>query len=144
MKIAKFLVVLAVALGSWPSVAKADDWGSLGLAYMFGYNSFNQPQLATYNASVPYFSLHPPVYYGQRYMRPYGASPFASWPQLNTHPGYAPRPARSTVTVIDNPYAKGMSSRPGAQGIVTIEPAKSTIIDNPYADADVKYTAKNP
>lgn len=46
----------------------------------------------------PYFALHPPVYYGERYFRSYGESPFA-------RPDYSSRPRRIEAQVIINPFA---------------------------------------
>ena len=36
----------------------------------------------------PYFAMHPPVYYGGRYSRPYGLSPFAAGSMLQPTPTY--------------------------------------------------------
>lgn len=52
---------------------------------------FYQPYGVRYSTSVrtpPYFALNPPVYYGQRYARPYGESPFASPPLLTAPADY--------------------------------------------------------
>lgn len=46
----------------------------------------------------PYFALHPPVYYGERYFRSYGESPFA-------RPDFSSRPKRIEAQVIINPFA---------------------------------------
>ena len=45
----------------------------------------------------PYFALHPPVYYGERYFRSYGESPFA-------RPDFSSRPKRIEAQVIINPF----------------------------------------
>ncbi|MEM6688481.1 MAG: hypothetical protein AAF664_03580 [Planctomycetota bacterium] len=53
------------------------------------------PHPITLNRSIgmrpPYFALHPPVYYGARYVRPYGLSPYASQSMLQPTPGYQGR-----------------------------------------------------
>lgn len=92
-----------------PGLTHAGDYGSLALATMFGYGGAwqNRPMVVN-NFTPPYFALHPPVYYGQRFYRPYGDSPYASWPQLQPNPAYTPRPqaanGMAVGTVIDNPY----------------------------------------
>jgi len=47
----------------------------------------------------PYFAIHPPVYYGQRYYRSYGESPFA-------RPARAARPLNIAVELVNNPYVE--------------------------------------
>lgn len=76
------------------SQANAND----GFAYSgfpFGFGIY-QPYGIRYSTSVrtpPYFAVNPPVYYGQRHYRPYGASPFASLPLVEAGAGYRTRPA---------------------------------------------------
>lgn len=65
------LVALLVAAGS---AGEADaQWGWQGYPYFYGrnvYTVYDQDRL-------PYFSLHPPVYYSRPIPRTYGYSPFA-------------------------------------------------------------------
>mgnify|MGYP001050168337 CR=1 FL=1 len=58
---------------------------------------------------IPYFALHPPVYYSQPVGRPYGWSPFA-------YPGWVQTPmvAPPRPMVIQNPYVVGFGA--GAKG----------------------------
>lgn len=66
--------------------------------YPFFPFGFYQPYGAQYGATQPtppYFALNPPVYYGARYARPYGMSPFASPPLVSQPAGYTGR-LRST------------------------------------------------
>jgi len=58
---------------------------------------------------VPYFALHPPVYYSQPVGRPYGWSPFAYPGWVETPPVAPPQPM-----VIQNPYVVGFGA--GAKG----------------------------
>jgi hypothetical protein len=75
------LCVIAVAMTSSTATAQ---WGGFGLGgYYGGFNGF---AIQPYVAAPPYFAIHPPVYYGKRYTRPYGVSPFAAPPQLQTNP----------------------------------------------------------
>lgn len=75
--VAPLLALAAIALAS--DTASAQRPGS----YSFLPFGFYQPYGAFYGNSIrtpPYFALNPPVYYGARHSRPYGASPFASPP----------------------------------------------------------------
>jgi hypothetical protein len=56
--------------------------------FQFGYSLGIQNSFRNRLPAPPYFSVFPPVYYGQRYARPYGESPFASWPLLRSDPSY--------------------------------------------------------
>lgn len=87
------LPTLAVALAFSAGVTcSAND----GFAYSaFGLGIY-QPYGIRYSTSVrtpPYFAVNPPVYYGQRHYRPYGASPFASLPLVQAGNGYRTRAA---------------------------------------------------
>lgn len=121
------------------------DYGDLGLAYLFGYGGFAASGPRSYVPSPPYFALHPPVYYGQRYSRPYGVSPFASWPQLQPAQSYAPRPANwpaapATCLHCAQPIAETVH----ADGIVEVAPAEPLEIENPYFQpAPVRYTSSD-
>lgn len=97
IKSRKSLVLgMMTALVSVASAASAQDNG-LGYAYLFGYGAANTPTIRSFVPAPPYFALHPPVYYGQKYTRPYGESPFAAWPQLRSPAGYYPRPAGNHI-----------------------------------------------
>ncbi len=97
IKSRKSLVLgMMTALVSMASAANAQDNG-LGYAYLFGYGAANTPAIRSFVPAPPYFALHPPVYYGQKYTRPYGESPFAAWPQLRSPAGYYPRPAANHI-----------------------------------------------
>ena len=117
------------------------DYGDLGLAYLFGYGGIgNTSSMRAYAPAPPYFALHPPVYYGQRYTRPYGASPFAAWPQLQANAAYAPQPHVQRAHTIANPYCP-----PGAEAAplsvshsVVVQPL---VIENPFYQPDVRYTS---
>lgn len=131
-------------------------YGGLGLGY--GYPFVTSAQACA--PRVPYFALHPPVYYGQRYTRPYGASPFASPPMLQANSNYAPAPhvdrapPGPTAVVVMNPhYQKVESVRPeevvsgkAAPQQVVVAPVKPLVVENPYyRSPEVQYTkAKNP
>ncbi|MEE3367825.1 MAG: hypothetical protein VX346_00635 [Planctomycetota bacterium] len=78
----------------------------------------------------PYFALHPPVYYGIRYRRPYGVSPFASTSLLQSpQQGYAAVPWLTEIpgnSASDRPQAH----TPPAKTARTTD--RSRIIINPH------------
>ncbi len=155
MKFLKLVVpcLLLVAL-SVPSAKAQDGLGGLGFGYLYGYGvgGFNGYAVGQYNRNLPYFSLHPPVYYGKRYTRPYGVSPFATWPQVQSNAAYAPIAAARRVTphvgccpaIINNPHmpAETVPSTSADQEVV-LKRVEPLIIDNPYfQNSDsVQYTA---
>lgn len=151
MKFFKPLMLTLVLFACTQSVVSAHN--GLGLAYLYGYRGF--PGQRSFAPSPPYFSLHPPVYYGKRYARPYGASPFAAWPQLQANPAYSPEIATPRSQTFNNPYfdgapapghacpVPGCSAVPAATGgVVSKLPPKPVEFDNPYFKPSVQYTAK--
>ena len=117
---------------------RAHDSG-LAYGYLFGYGAMNTPAIRSFVPAPPYFALHPPVYYGQRYTRPYGDSPFASWPQLQPAPGYHPRPAAAHAQILVNPYVpceapacEVVSPVTKAQPATSAAPIQALVIENPY------------
>lgn len=147
-------IVLAVALVATlfsSPILSANDFG-LSLLYG-GFGGAYNPQLSNSLLTPPYFSMHPPVYYGQRYYRPYGASPFAAWPQLQPNPAYAPAPmpARAAAAII-NPYCAPVTeiSAPAELSSGSTEFTATTprplMIDNPFASVNsrtVSVTAQD-
>ncbi len=95
----KTILTIGLALTGTMTAGRADAFhgpGNLGFL-PFG---FYQPYGVRYSNSVrtpPYFALNPPVYYGNRYARPYGDSPFASPPLLTAPAGYHAHPAAEFV-----------------------------------------------
>ena len=80
----------------------------VGLPYAWGLGA--QYAFRNRMPTPPYFSIYSPVYYGARYQRPYGDSPYASYPLLGQVPGYAPVPKESYAIpprAVDNPYSRG-------------------------------------
>lgn len=76
--------------------------------YPFVPFGFYQPYGAQYGTSIstpPYFALNPPVYYGTRYSRPYGLSPFAAPPMMDAPASYRGQVAPAFVRPpVGNPY----------------------------------------
>jgi len=115
-------------------------FGGLGVAIGGGYDGgwdIAELYRQLYN-NLPYFALHPPVYYSYPVPRTYGYSPFAYLPNVMTPDvAFCPEPA----TII-NPYvpsSKQESSKPqGDQTASTASPSRQQsqpqplVIINPY------------
>ena len=112
-------------------------------AFQFGYTLGYQNSFRNRVPTPPYFSVHPPVYYGKRYARPYGESPFASWPLLQANPSYMPVPASnySAVSIVNQHCVEQIPTISVGEGQPMVEKSnlekpKSTeaiVIVNPYA-----------
>lgn len=88
--------LLAAGLTIATAIAGSSDASAQFGVGNFGFAPFGfyQPFGARYSTSIrtpPYFATNPPVYYGARYARPYGLSPFAAPPQLQAGPDYRGR-----------------------------------------------------
>ncbi|MEM9365398.1 MAG: hypothetical protein AAGD07_05340 [Planctomycetota bacterium] len=94
-------VVLPLAMVASITLACTGESHAQGFAgNAFGFQAFGfyQPYGIQYRSTVatpPYFAVNPPVYYGKRYYRPYGVSPFAAPPQVAAPASYQalPEPA---------------------------------------------------
>ncbi|RMF41024.1 MAG: hypothetical protein D6753_10430 [Planctomycetota bacterium] len=128
---------IVVATAAWSATSVTAGDGGLGLAYLYGYQGYPYNAVQPYIPPPPYFAMHPPVYYGQRYTRPYGASPFAAWPQLQPSAAYRPERHTDRWQTITNPYAPCCSSTPAAAvepAVVAepVAPVEPLVIDNPF------------
>lgn len=74
--------------------------------------------------SVPYFALHPPVYYSYRVARTYSYSPFPYPPGVLTPGSEPPRPL-----LVQNPYAM-----PSGDLLESQRGRQPLRIDNPFVD----------
>jgi len=154
----KISLIIALTLLSVTTAGRADAFngpGNLGFV-PFG---FYQPYGIRYGNTVrtpPHFAVNPPVYYGPRYARPYGESPFASPPLLSAPASYQVQPAAQFVqpprTIgheICNPFVGEMSAsdKPAASDVVSTTAdafvsvqssgeAIGPIRTNPFATAD--------
>jgi hypothetical protein len=105
-KLSLTLLFVLVAIVAESKSANAQDCG-----YPFVPFGFYQPYGAQYSTTIPtppYFAVNPPVYYGTRYMRPYGISPFAAPPMVTAPSGYQAQPAPQNYSapkpLSANPY----------------------------------------
>ena len=96
------LCLVVTALGAGQASAQwGGGFGGFGYA---GYGGYYGSYIQPFVAAPPYFALHPPVYYGKRYTRPYGESPFAAPPGLQVNPNFAPTPHVERSLAFSNPY----------------------------------------
>ncbi len=136
----RFLVVAFLALVATAVTSpRASAQYPANLGYLpFG---FYQPFGARFGTSLrtpPYFSLNPPVYYGARYARPYGVSPFASPPLVQPTEDYRSRlrskflePPREPFAPMCNPcISHSAAVKPTAKEVVL-----GSIRANPFVDA---------
>lgn len=98
-------------VGFWPAAFDPTD-------------GFYSPYGLRYSTSVrtpPHFALNPPVYYGSRYARPYGLSPFAAPPQFGARAASRAIPLARTATAalgqpLRNPYCPPAVVPAGPEG----------------------------
>ncbi|NLX54569.1 MAG: hypothetical protein GXY58_05610 [Planctomycetaceae bacterium] len=133
-------IVLFAALCAVPVVSRACDgycarswlsapgFGSSGSLYGLGHVPV-----------PPYFALHPPVYYGERYYRSYGESPFA-------RPDYSSRPQRVHVQaqVIINPFVAQLATTPAAPELepAEVQPPVDQVTSGPQMIINPFYVAE--
>ena len=74
--------------------------------FQYGYGQGYQNSFRNRLPTPPYFAIYPPVYYGKRYERPYGDSPYAAFPQLQSTPDYHPVPKETPIrtSTVLNPH----------------------------------------
>lgn len=92
------LVVVLTLCSAGPSTVLAANGQPYGCGSGWGYYPFYGYNLGQ-QQYIPYFALHPPVYYSQPVARPYGYSPFAYPPGTMT-----PELTEPTSEVTINPY----------------------------------------
>lgn len=107
MKLKSTVFAIALAIATFAGANAHADWGfgigglgygGLGLGYAYG-----NPYVAGRIPTPPYYSIHPPVYYGQRIHRVYGQSPFA---RSARYPAMAASSA-TTARVVINKHVQG-------------------------------------
>lgn len=101
--------------------------------YAMTYYGYAFPRLGHIPYQVPYFALHPPVYYSYPVPRPYGYSPFAYPPGTMT-----PEIAAPTPVIIKNKFVPEKPTQAKAQKQVAEAPLR---IVNPYVMVAAGKTA---
>ena len=130
------IATLGVA-STLPAETPSDRWFSSD-SWLYSRSLYSLGRLPL----PPYFALHPPVYYGIRYQRPYGVSPFASPSQLQApQPGYAAVPWPTEIS--GNPSSgRPQPHTPPAKTARTTD--RSRVIINPYYQPAEKSAAESP
>jgi len=141
-----FAAVLAVGYAC-PATYAQDPY-----AFQFGYSLGFQNSFQNRLPTPPYFAIHPPVYYGKRYERPYGDSPFASFPQLRSAPDYYPvprdTPFRTRTMVnphVDHAPSVKVNGGPSSGEPIAVTPprvGRTVEIINPYATEQFAFQEK--
>ena len=117
------------------AVAATDAHAQFGIGAVGygGYGNFYNRSIYADQDRLPYFALHPPVYYSYPVPRPYGYSPFA-------YPGIVPTPEFQTQesAVLLNPH---MNEAPGSKATTPapttapqLRPQQSKTTVKPSAD----------
>lgn len=125
----------AIAMALVVSICMTDNDVQAQQSFFGGFQPFGfyQPYGARFGATLrqpPYFALNPPVYYGTRYARPYGVSPFASPPVVTAPPNYQSRTRPGfQQTPIANPYVTKSRTVKAAATLVQ----KGDVKFNPFA-----------
>ncbi|MEM9644834.1 MAG: hypothetical protein AAF989_07560 [Planctomycetota bacterium] len=141
-----FLIAVAITFASAQD-ASAQYPGGVGFGFQpFGFYQPYGVQYRTRTATPPYFALNPPVYYGARYSRPYGISPFASPPVVGAPESFKGRlrsdhaeglwregaPRQQGSAGCCNPFIHASSSQPAAEMLVAVKPKKGAVRRNPF------------
>jgi hypothetical protein len=104
------------------SFANGQDWSG-GIPYVPAYWGYGYQSIYSTSA-VPYYSLHPPVYYSYRVARTYGYSPFAYPPGVLT-----PSREASRAAMPQNTYATASGETSESQ-----DGHQPLRIDNPFIE----------
>lgn len=135
------LLVAVAVCGLFMSAPSANAQDP-SFGYLYGYGLGQANQFRNRLPTPPYFAIYPPVYYGARYERPYGESPFAAPPMLQANPNYQPKPKASVSHEVINPYcSKDPNVVLPAERPVAAVPQPVTIF-NPYVTNELKDSSE--
>ena len=113
------------------AVARAEPDG-----YTLGFAGTNGMILnpLLYN-NLPYYALHPPVYYSYPVPRTYGYSPFAYPPGVMTPEAAGVQPLEIINPYVPTPQEKPVSAKKDRTAAVTAQPEPLVIV-NPFVSSD--------
>lgn len=139
MKKIIFAVVAVCGLGIWGGLTQPAQ-ADCGLGGYMGGLGWG-PRVSAYMGSpyaVPYYALHPPVYYSYAIPRTFGYSPF---PYPGTY--RTPEVEESTAEVILNPHVDAPKAEPKPMKLQTVSAPLEVL--NPYVtapgdDSATRYT----
>ncbi len=95
-------------------------------------------EIPAYADAVPYFALHPPVYYSYPVARPYGDSPYPAQPS-----SFPPTPVDSEPKIIINPYVTPEGAAPSNAAPQNSTPQNSTPVPPAPANSAPSGTPKS-
>ena len=126
--------------------AQACDGCGFGAGYGMGYGygyfpGYGVPDCISVR-TPPYFAIHPPVYYGTRYARPYGISPFAAPPVVHVPDGYRARMESEFVRPpLPNPYCCTSTAVSADAESAQQEAVVGQVQTNPFVQAEAHVAA---
>jgi len=152
--VARCALVLVVGLSVTTAASGQTAWGCGGTYYpSYGY-AYLPPIPLRADQPVPYYAVHPPVYYSHVVRRPYGYSPYADVPGV-VAPGLAGwgiwRQARPVggqdfgpQRLAPPPEAdREEATRPERQAASRAPSPSPAVIENPYVDAELAGSAES-
>lgn len=122
------IVAALIVIAGLGSSATQAGWWNGGCGYGGYYNVYS-------TESVPYYALHPPVYYSFPVPRTYGYSPFAYPPGTMT-PDYVP----GLPIEIINPHVKQAPAAKSVSDRMASAPVPQVLI-NPFVESSGLKTA---
>ena len=137
-RLAVTLLALAI-VSAWADARASEPW--FGCGAPCGY-----PFYAQYgHEHIPYFALHPPVYYSYPVARTYGYSPFAypfgsPTPEIEMAPPKVEKKPEPKTTL--NPFVRETSVKEASHA-EHAAPAEPKVVYNPYVAAPRVAEARN-
>jgi len=135
------LMAIAASVSVTETASAQAPWGAPFSPYAFGL------PFAYFGGAIqtpPYFATNPPVYYGSRYARPYGISPYPAPPVVNAPADYMGRPdvqfyrsPTQTAPPMYNPFICGKASA-GPKAEALAEQRIGEVQFNPFVDSDAR------
>ena len=150
MKTQRFILLLVGIAGSCLMADAATAQYGYGGGYGWGIGRLYQTLDFPLDRRVPYFAAHPPVYYSYPVARPYGYTPFAYMPHVQT-----PEIIETSIEPqeIINPYvpekdhdgSAGELSEPNADTTTQLQRLpQPLLIHNPYVTQVARQQQPTP
>ncbi len=138
---AAFSMAIITSAGSVSAQLPGYDYG---VGFGYGFRGIRSARVVN-NYDIPYFALHPPVYYsGQITPRPYGVSPFAApagirpveldmavKPKTIMNPFVVPAPAAPDAVEVPGPVVPAEEPAPSEEAPAEEAPAEEAVKVSP-------------
>lgn len=117
-KLAMWVLLGVLVVSGLPNAATAAEGPYFSHYAVTPWDYLPRDTYESVRSTIPYFALHPPVYYSHSVRRPYGYSPYAYFP------GTMPRQIQpSSPVVVQNWYVSGMAApRPSPKPLRIVNP----------------------